>query len=142
MDEERTLPIDAYIVAVDETYMYSIDLEDKSYIKRILGVYLIDTNEVTHLCELSGSYRAYWISISVELTEAGGELNYEKAGKIFDKFEMEGGDDTYFHVSDIDKIIGTDDSFHYGSTGTRYDQTSYEDQISLLLEWASNNPSF
>lgn len=91
-------PVDAYVVALDETRNYNIDPKDAPYIERIVGIYLLDRNLHTYLCESVPSY--YLIHLYDEVWVRG-DVDAEKREALGEKYENWGGDDTYVHCSDL-----------------------------------------
>lgn len=158
MSEEatRTLPIDARVVALDETRYYSIDEQDKPYIKEIRAMYMYDKNEVTHCCELTPSYWLVHLYNQVITTDDGGELPEEHKGRLYEKYEHEPSDDIYVHCRVVDSIenraveagketprlygrLLSGDYYVHGDTGVSYEETPYDDQMEALREHFCGN---
>lgn len=143
MSDTATLPIDARIIALDETEYYHLEPEEARYIRAIKGVYLYDANRHTHCCELTPSYYLIFLYNSVNLTDEGLALNDEARGELYDKFEVEcGGDDCYMHVHTVDQLAekaGKGEYHVYGDPEVSYDDSDYDEQIEGLVEYCQSN---
>lgn len=147
-EQEPRTPIDAYVVAFDETDHYQIDDEDRPYIERIVGVYLFDRNQRTHCCELTPSYWLIHLYDEVRLTPLGMDCDDEyRLDEIYQKYEYNGGDDIYVHCHSVERIIAKADAkpftvYHYGDTEVDEDDVDYDDQMEALREELSCNHPF
>jgi hypothetical protein len=139
----RTLPIDARVIARDETDNYHILDGHRKYIKAILGVYLYDKNEITHCCEFTPSYYLRHVYDTVVLTDAGAELSEAGKDEIFERYENCGGEDIYVHCSGIDAMEKNKARYHvHGETGVSFEDTSYDEQMESLLDHFRGNCPF
>lgn len=64
MEEEKKIKPDFRVVAIDETHNW--DEAITAITGRIAGIYLINFAEVTHICDLTGSY---WAEFICNITE-------------------------------------------------------------------------
>jgi hypothetical protein len=142
VETKERLPIDAIVVALDETEHYSFRSGDDQYIEKMLGVYLIDRAEQTCCCEFTPSYYLYHLYDTMVLSAAGRELADEQADRLSQDYEFCGGcDDCYAHCRVIDKLAA--ENIHvYGATGVSYDDSTYEEQIEGLAEHFRCNRPF
>ena len=138
---KRRKAIDCFVVALDETTHYCVRDEHKSLIAEIRGIYMLDRNEITYCCELTPSYYLIYIQDQVILTpEADKTLTDEEKGSIYEEYEQSGGDNIYVHCRQIDNIIRSRKKVHhYGKTGVKYSDSSYEEQIEGLREHFQGN---
>lgn len=144
MTTEETLPIDAHIIAIDETEYYNIAPEHRQHISQIRGVYLFDTNQVTHCCELTPSYYLIHLYNEVIFTD-GDDLDDGTRDEIEQNYAHEGSDDIYVHCHTVDGMIETAKRFthhHYGHTGVSLDDSDYDEQIEGLREHFCCNVAF
>lgn len=135
----KAIPIDARVVALDETANYDIGKKYRRYIKAIRGVYLYDKNEVTHCCEFTPSYWLIHLYDQVVLTKAGEKLGDCAKDEIYQEYEHCGGENIYIHCSHIDAVESgakpLDYRYHvYGATGVGYKDSSHDDQMEGLRE--------
>lgn len=140
LDSEK--PIDAYVVALDETDHYDIDPADRQFIRQIRGVYVFDRNERTHCCEWTPSYWLIHLYDEVLLTEAGEALDDHAADDLYQKYEYCGGDDIYVHCHSIDAIIRRNEPFtvyHYGDTEVDQEDVDHDGQMDALREHFCGN---
>lgn len=140
-DTEARAPIDAYVVALDETWGWVIDKADAPFIKAIRTVYLFDRNERVHCCELTPSFYEMHLYHEVECQPGTSE---ERAQRIYEKYESQPGDNFYVHCHELETIIEAGKPFtvhHYGDTGVSYDDVSRDDQLEALCEhFNANHP--
>lgn len=145
-ETESRLPIDAHVIAIDETEFYMFPAEHAPFINRILAVYLYDANENTYLCELTASHYMRFLHHVVRLTEAGENLSEEQRQELYDTYEIENrGEDQYMHSRDLRRLAaaGTPENYeHYGDTEVSYEDSDYDDQIEGLMEYFNGNPPF
>jgi hypothetical protein len=130
-------PIDAHVIALDETNHYFIDPKDKPFIKQIRGVYLYDANQHTYCCEFTPSYWLMHLYDQVILSKEGEALDEFAKDEIYQKYEFNGGEDIYVHCHTIDALVekaGRWEHHHYGSTGAKYKDSNYDEQIDGLRE--------
>jgi hypothetical protein len=142
--EERT-PIDAYVVALDETANYEIDKADRPFIREIRGVYLFDRNQRTHCCELTPSYLLIHLYDEVIPSEAGYALDDRAVERLYERYECEGGDDRYVHCHTVEGIIAKADRFgvhHYGDTEVDQQDVDHDEQMEALREHFNCNHPF
>ena len=139
----RSLPINAWLVALDETEHWHIPEKFKDIVISIRGVYLLDRNEITHCCETTPSYWLMHLYDSPVYSDAYDKLTDEEKEEVHDYFEMEHGDDIYVHCHTIDRMLQKRKKgivYHYGKTGVRYRDSSYDEQLDGIREWANGNP--
>jgi hypothetical protein len=144
-NQQQRLPIDAHIIALDETNDYFIKDEDKLFIQAIRGIYFFDRNEITHCCEFTPIYYLYHLYDELILTKLGTKLTLEEQDNLYQRYEFCGGDDIYVHCNMIDKIIKLKpewDYHHYGNTRVSYEDTGYDEQIDSLKEHFCGNRYF
>lgn len=139
------LPIDARVIAIDETVHYTFPVKDRPYIEKVLAVYLYDANERTHLCELTPSHYMYFLYNTVIPTNAIDELSDEQREALYDLYEIENfGENQYMHCSDLERLAKAKPKLYLndGNTGVDYDESDYNDQIDGLIEGFNGNPPF
>lgn len=145
-ETETRSPIDARVIAIDETEHYTFPVEDRPYIKKILAVYLYDANERTHCCELTPSHFLRYLYHVVRLTEAGENLSDERREDFYTDYEVSNfNEDVYMHCATLEQLAeaGTPEDYHnYGATGVSYEDSDYDDQIEGLVEHLNGNPPF
>ena len=150
MTKTKTLPIDAHVIAIDITGDCEIDKADKKYIDRIYDVFLYDSNEVTHCCEITPSYFLRYLYTFFKGTGEymAGELSENQREALHDKYETADSDDSYFHCGDIAKMVVEKAAqkpplyLHHGGTEKSYEDETYEEQIERLIEHFSGNQPF
>jgi hypothetical protein len=135
MKTARKKKIDAYVVSLDETNNYNLDPRESGYIQSIMGVYLFDGNERTCCCEFTSSYDLLHLYDEVIFNEEGNKLSEEEKSVIYDIYENCGGEDKYVHCHAIDGMK----KHHHGSTGIKYSETNYDEQIEELREHFCSN---
>ena len=134
---ETRLPIDARIIAINETEYYNLPEEHKPYIQAIHGVYLYDANQQVHCCDLAASYYLIFLYNLVILTKEG-----ERLDKVWDEYNCP-GENTYMYCRTVKKLAkATADYMVYGGTGISYDESDYDEQIADLVETFSCNLPF
>ena len=116
---------------MDETNNYNLDPRESGYIQSIRGAYLYDRNEQTCCCEITPSYDLLHLYDEVVFNEEGEKLSEEEKSVIYDIYENCSGDDIYVHCHTIDKMKK---QYHYGSTGVKYSESDYDEQIEGLRE--------
>lgn len=139
MPDTQVLPIDAYVVAFDETRNYRIAEKHRPLIQSIRGVYLFNKNEVTHCCELTPSYLLIHLYDEVVLA---GEVSDELREKISEEYEHCGGDDIYVHCHTIEVDRGGHRPgwvHHYGNPEVSYEDSDYNEQMEGLREHFCGN---
>jgi hypothetical protein len=132
-----TLPIDAHVLAFDETSHYHIPEADAPYIAQIRGVYLFDANQRTHCCELTPSYYLIHLYDEVHLTDAGLALDESAQDDLYQQYEYCGGDDCYVHCHTVESRIEKANRgvhYHYGNPEVTYDDVTYDEQMEALRE--------
>jgi len=148
MCEATKLPIDARVIAIDETGHYTFPAEHQPYIEKILAVYLYDANERTHLCELTASHYLRFLHHVVHFTESGDYLpdDDEMREELRTDYEVENfNEDCYMHCADLERLekAGTPENYYtYGATEIPYEDSDYDDQIEGLIEHFNGNPPF
>ena len=138
MTNEIALPIDAHVIALNQTLDWNIRHEDKKYIDKINSVYFYNKNVVYHLCEFTQSYDLYFLYYEVVLNDKGNNLSDDKKEALCSSYEDEPCDDDngkYYHCKDIDCLEGNKSNhYHYGATEVSYEDTPYEEQMESLRE--------
>jgi len=135
MTTDVALPIDAHVIALDETDHYNIAPADQPHIAKIRGVYLFDINQQTCCCEMTPSYYLIHLYDQVILTDDGKSLNESAKDEIDQRYASEGGNNIYVHCHTIDALIETTEHYHYGATGVDYDKSDYDEQMEGLQEY-------
>ena len=106
--EDPTLPVDACVIALDETRDWTILGDDQPYIERILGVYLYDRGCYTYCCSATPSYFLDYLRTRVDLTASGEALSEERKQEIYDRYEgcevIMDDPSGYFDVSTINRL--------------------------------------
>jgi hypothetical protein len=142
MRSNRSIPIDARLIAVNQTEFYQIKEQDKPFIRAIRAVYLYDRNEVTHLCEFTPSYFLIHLYDEVILTNAGADQDAFRQDEIFQRYEYCGSEDTYMHCHDVDQLARSGKRFthhKHGSTGVKLTDVPREEQMESLREHFCGN---
>ncbi len=141
--EIEQLPIDAQVIALNETEYFNIDPADAPYIAEIRGNYFFDRNQRVHCCELTPSYFLIFLGHIVILNDGfGPEFDEYAKSAIYEKYEYCGGDDIYVHCNTVDRLIenaAKGDHYDYGNTGVSYEDSEYDDQIEGLREHFQGN---
>jgi len=142
-EPETQLPIDARIIALDETSNYYLEPEKQRLIRAIKGVYLYDRNRHTHCCELTPSYYLIFLYNSVNLTDEGLALDNEARGELYDEYEYgTGGDNCYMHIRIIERLAEKAEAgeyYVYGDPKVSFDKSDYNEQIEGLVEYFQCN---
>jgi len=142
MRNTREIPIDARLIAMDQTRYYAIEEQDRPFIRQIRAVYLYDRNEVTHLCEFTPSYFLIHLYDEVVLTDAGAALDDHRQDEIYQRYENCGSEDTYMHCADVDQMARSGRRFthhKHGRTGVKLTDVPREEQMESLREHFSCN---
>jgi len=143
---ESRSPIDAHLIALDETGLYFFPKEHVPYIDQILAVYLYDANERTHLCEMTPSHFMRFLHHVIHLTKAGRDLSDEQREALYNVYEIENPNvDQYMHCRTLERLAaaGTPKNYdHHGATEVSYDDSDYDEQIEDLIEYFNGNPPF
>lgn len=141
MNSTETIPIDARVIALNETRNYNFKKGDKQYIKAMLGVYLYDKNSHTHCCSLTPSYWLIHLYDVCVLNSKGDKLDDSEKDRLFEEYENCPQDQTgsYFDVGGIDSLEeslqGKHFRYHvYGSPKVSEDDVSRDDQMEALRE--------
>jgi hypothetical protein len=104
--------IDAHAVEFNETEHYNIDEKDAPHIKSIQGVYVFDCNEVTHCCELTGSYYLIHLYTSICFNDG---VTDEIIDRLLDKYTHNpDNQDMYVHTAALNRQIEDETTHHYG----------------------------
>lgn len=139
-------PIDAYAIALDETGHYEIDAADRPYIERIVGVYVFDRSERTHLCELTPSYYLIHLYDEVRLTPLGMDCEDERRlDEIYQKYEYCESQDIYVHCHSVERLLAQAEErpftvYHYGEPENEDDAEHDEVMEALREELNCNHP--
>jgi hypothetical protein len=146
-ETELCSPIDARVIAIDETAYYEFPPKHAPYIRAIRGVYLYDANQHTHCCELTPSHWLIFLYHSVLLTETGDALDDKAREALLEEYEVcNNGEDLCIwisHCSTMERLAkATGDYLKYGATEISYNDESYDEQIEGLIEYFGGNPPF
>jgi hypothetical protein len=142
MKSNREIPIDARLIAINQTEFYAIEEQDRPFIRAIRAVYLYDRNEVTHLCEFTPSYYLIHLYDEVVLTDAGAALDDFQKDEIYQRYENEPSDNTYMHCADVDQMARSGRRFthrKHGRTGVKLSDVPREEQMESLREHYCGN---
>lgn len=99
--DPKILP-DWRAVALDETYAFNLQEEDKPFIQKIMAVYFFDRNTITYLCS---SQRCYWLQglhYTVHFAEKTPEEILERICARYT--DDEGPEDSYYVEWDIEPL--------------------------------------
>jgi hypothetical protein len=106
--EDGTIPVDARVIALDETrYWCGIEEQDRPHIERICGIYLYDRNLHTYLCCMTPSYWMEHLRNRVDLTEeAQATLSDDEKQALYERYEDYPAEDSghYMDCGDIDRL--------------------------------------
>ena len=118
----KWLPLDMYLVVIDDTKRWNIKPEIMAKIEKIEGVYLFDKNSITHLCSMSGSYWLIQIEQRIIFKDNINEEEQEAIEDAID-FVICSYDDNYYNVFDIDVLLSLTTSriYHYGNPKMDWD---------------------
>ncbi len=143
-ENELCSPIDARVIAINETAYYEFPPEHAPCIRAIRGVYLYDANQRLHGCCYHKSHRLIFLYHSVLLTETGDALDDKAREALLEEYEVcNNGEDQYVHCSIMKRLAkATGDYLEYGATEISYDDESYGVQIEGLIEYFGGNPPF
>lgn len=133
------IPIDAYLISLDETHNWIIADDDKPFIKAIHTVYLLDRNSHTHCCELTPSF---WLIFVYNDIEFDGEVSEEIRERLYSNYADEGGESCYVHVRNIEPVLEKATPgkvYHYGSPEVSEDDVERDDQMESLREYFNCN---
>jgi hypothetical protein len=141
-ETKRTLPIDAHLVAIDQTEYWNIP-DHMEHIEKILGVYLYDANEHTYLCEMQPSYWLYPVDNVVVFRDSADDEVQDDVDQVV---RSNGDDGIYMHVIDIEMLIEREPEHHrHPDTGdviVSYDDCPYDEQIESYIEHFQGNAAF
>lgn len=85
------------VVKIDETEYWHPDIVEKA--GKLYGLWLYDSNRVTHCCELTGSYEMHGLSWESELS-----VDETMWDEIQTAWSVEGPDLCYMHTTDVEKL--------------------------------------
>ena len=133
-----TKPIDAVLIALNETENYLVDEIDKPFIEGIHDVFLFDRNRRT---DYSGSkVPSYWlihIANRLVLSDLGEALTDKAKDELYQKYECyPDNPDIYVCCYIIDGLLDHIPNYLHGETGVSYEEKSYEEQMQTLKEEA------
>jgi hypothetical protein len=114
LNAKRDIPIDAWIVSLDETQYYSIAEEDKPFIEKIIQIYLFDRNERTYCCELTPSYYLDPVYADVYVKEGTPD---DIRDALYEKYCFEPSEGSYYHCGAIEGIPA-DRKYQFGEVET------------------------
>jgi len=130
--------LDFYVIALDETRNWNLEGLDPAVLK-VEAVYLFDRNQHTHLCEITPSYTLY----HVEDRAAYADNTPNEVIDLVDGLIMAESSEpvTYYHASDIDKLIGKVPTYHCGSPYgmLQFEGVDYDEALEGVLEYARCN---
>lgn len=132
--EPETIPLDAYVIALDETEYYNIKPEHKPHVRQIRGIYLFDRNTHVHCCEFTPSY--YLIHVEDQVIPAD-ETPDELEERLDSDYAYHGGENKYVHVHTVEGILKAAQPFtvhHYGDSGVSFDDVERDDQMEAIRE--------
>lgn len=138
-EQERTNAPDFWLVLIDETMGWDEDFRKKHQIKRISSVYLVDKNQVTHLCEAAPSYCLYYVDYVAEHEEEDEQISDECDMEIMSQHQESV---TYMHVSNFDKARYEQKFWRPEplTTDMYKDDDAYQEMVNQLLEDYHANP--
>ena len=144
-ETEERAPIDAYAIALDETWGWILDKADAPFIKAIRSVYLFDRNERVHCCEFTPSFYTIHLYHQVECQPGTSD---ERATAIYDKYESIPGDNFYVHCHEIERMIAETDTPSCCHLGTPrgdgklipYDEMTHDEQMESMREGYTEQP--
>lgn len=107
LDRKRFDPIviEPRAIAIDETDNYTIDPEDRPYVRRIYGTYLYDSNARTFACSATPQYFLIHLGDYIELSRAGRRLPLMRQEKLVETYEYLGGEDGYWRCDEIETLF-------------------------------------
>ncbi len=134
------------VVKFDETMNWSDDIQQKA--GKIYGYYLVDTSEITHCAELTGSYYCRFLYNRVENIDAFVIEEDEDSVTYSDELEeIEYGgssENTNIYVPEFTKLDVVSDSYceKYSETELQdfLEESAYEDFIEEAIEYFKCNP--
>ena len=117
-------------VCLDETSSYNFDPEDVPFIDKMLGAYVYDPEERTHLCEFTPSY---WLERLYCTALLKADVSDEVKGRIYDRYELNSNSEAgiYMHCSDIERLSAED----------KHDAGEFED-LEEARDYLSSNCPF
>lgn len=131
---------DFYVIALDETRNWNLEGLDPAVLK-VEAVYLFDRNQHTHLCEITPSYTLYHVEDRAVYADNTPDEVIDRVDGLVMAESSEPV--TYYHVSDIDKLIGKVPTNHYGSPYGKgmpqFEGVDYDEAVEGVLEYARCN---
>lgn len=132
------------IVALDESKYWTLkDPDADQYVERIEGVYLVDLNQYTHLCEITPSYALYLVENRAVYKDGTPDSVIDRIdGEVMGEWDEPV---TYTHVREFDALLASlpkDRKHHYGSPyrrGQNGRNVKYDDAVEGVLEYCRCN---
>jgi hypothetical protein len=139
---ERQNAPDFYVVRVDETGAWDKEFLTQHKIKTMYSVFLVDRNQVTHLCEAASSYCCYWLSNSWEMED--GVETPEDFDVVVREASCYEEPVTYFHCPVVDDLNGTGLSQFWSpdrlETTMYENEDAYDQLVEEMKQRYSENP--
>lgn len=138
-------PIDARVIAMDETEWYVLKPEHAKYVSKVYGVYLYDKNSHTHICSMTPSYWLIHLYNIVVLSAEGERLGQDARDAVKEAYEYEQTEDDYFDCGRIDALEkaleGDRSRYHvYGPPKVAFSDLSREQHMEAIREDLCGNP--
>lgn len=131
---------DFYVIALDETRNWNLEGLDPAVLT-VEAVYLFDRNQHTYLCEITPSYCLYHVEDRAVYADNTPDEVIDRVDGLIMAESSE--PETYYHVSDIDKLIGKVPTYHYGPPFgqgmPQFEGVTYDDALEGVLEYARCN---
>lgn len=131
--------------SIDVTDSYSIDVEDRADIVKILHVFLYDAGRVVHCCELTPSYDCRYLYTSIHFADHLYGVDDTRRGELEEKYAYEQVDDCYYHCCDLDRradVVPLADREYAddGDDASEWDnRDGYDEVLEDVLEYAQGN---
>jgi hypothetical protein len=129
-DPERKVPMDLYIVKIDETKWWDDEVFQRHpSIKRIFGVYMTDVNTYIYCAELTPSYYLEFLEYQWD----GDEVDDDERERIDDLFlkNVNSNDNHYRYTSEIDNADVFSGFFPEGVIGKTHWHTYSVESIKI-----------
>lgn len=129
------LPIDAMAVRLNETRYWNLQDEDKPFVRKMWGVYVLDRNVRTFLCEATPSYGLSHLYDYAELDIDTPEEVRERIDERYDLGLSNMESDCYVHAHEIERLP-SEDKILWSADGTAPPETADE----VREYWQGNFP--
>ena len=129
--ETKTKTAKLKVVKIEETQFWKPAIANKA--GKLFGVYIFDSTQSTHCCEIRASY---YLRFMYTFTE---EFVDDKTNEEIQNVDfMNGNQDIYIHCGDMDKMkVEAEYEFEYeGESGGE----NYEEEFESLLDKLAGNP--